>query len=201
MRVIIPYAPEDPKSRLSPLLTDAERGTFARRMVEDVVTAVRDAGCQPEILSTHDLEDPPAPVIVDARPLSPAVNDVLVPPMAIVMADLALLTPVAVRRLVDAPGDLVLAPGRGGGTNALVVRDDAFAVDFHGVSIADHRDIAAEAGLDATEVDSRRLTTDVDEPEDLVEVVLHGAGRAAQWLREAGFAPVATGGRVDIERE
>ncbi len=192
MRVVIPYTPDDPKSRLAPLLDPEERAAFAARMLEDVVAAVRDAGVQPEILSTSALEDPPAPVTVDHRPLSPAVDAILDPPMAVVMGDLALLTPVAVRRALEAPGDIVFAPGRGGGTNVLVVRDGSFSVDFHGVSIADHRTIAADAGLEATEVDSYRLATDIDEPADLVEVLLHGDGRAADWLRRAGFRPVAT---------
>lgn len=200
MRVVIPYTPDDPKSRLGPPLDPDERAAFAACMLEDVVAAARDAGARPEVLSTGQLEDPPAPVHVDERSLSPAVDATLDPPMAVVMADLALLTPVAVRRALEAPGDVVLAPGRGGGTNALVVRDEAFSVDFHGVSIADHREIAAEAGLEVTEVDSYRLSTDIDEPEDLVEVLLHGGGRAADWLRGAGFRPVATDGRVTVAR-
>ncbi|MFY4816046.1 2-phospho-L-lactate guanylyltransferase, partial [Haloarcula sp. AONF1] len=46
-----------------------------------------------------------------------------------------------------------------------------------------------------------RLGTDVDEPADLAEVLIHGEGRAAAWLREAGFALDAEEGRVAVARE
>jgi 2-phospho-L-lactate guanylyltransferase len=45
-----------------------------------------------------------------------------------------------------------------------------------------------------------RLASDVDEPADLVEVLLHGEGEAAAWLREAGFELDAGEGRVGIDR-
>lgn len=201
MRVLIPFTPTDPKSRLAPTLSAAERTEFAHRCLQDVVDAVCAAGYDPEILSTEPLSDHFAPVTVDERPLSTAVNAHLDPPVTIVMADLALITATAVRRAVEAPGDLVICPGRGGGTNLLVIRSDEFHVDFHGVSIADHREIADRANLAVSELDSYRLSTDIDEPEDLVEVLLHGTGRAAAWLREAGFRPTASDGRVSIARE
>lgn len=201
MRVLVPFTPHDPKSRLAPALDADERSAFARVMLEDVLTAVRDAGGDPEILSPTALPEFDVPVSVDDRSLSTAVNGALDVPMAVVMADLALATPVAIGRALESPGDLVLVPGRGGGTNVLVVRTSAFEVDFHGTSIADHRRIAAEAGLVVTELDSYRLSTDVDEPGDVVEVLLNGHGRAADWLRDHGFEAVATEGRVRARRE
>lgn len=200
MRVLVPYSTRDPKSRLAPFLDADERVSFARRMLEDVLTAIRDAGHAPEVIATGAVAGLDVPVIVDERHLSPAVNAQLDPPVAIVMADLALATPVAIQRLVETPGDVVLVPGRGGGTNALVVRDAAFRVDFHGNSIADHRDGARRSDCTTTEVDSYRLSTDVDEPADLVEVLLHGSGRSTGWLREQGIRLRPTEGHVDVER-
>jgi 2-phospho-L-lactate guanylyltransferase len=95
---------------------------------------------------------------------------------------------------------VVFAPGRGGGTNALVSRHSDFHVNYHGASIRDHRRIADEIGATTTEVDSFRLATDVDAPEDLVEVLLHGDGAAVEWLREAGFEVVAEDGRPEVRR-
>jgi 2-phospho-L-lactate guanylyltransferase len=102
--------------------------------------------------------------------------------------------------LTGTAGDVVATPGRGGGTNALVVRDPAFRVDYHGASIRDHRRIADEAGLDYREVDSMRLSTDVDEPADLAEVLLHGRGDSADWLRAAGVSLSVDDGRVGVRR-
>jgi 2-phospho-L-lactate guanylyltransferase len=127
---------------------------------------------------------------------------VLEAPIAVVMADVALATPEAVTRLVETPGDVVLVPGRGGGTNAFVARVSGFRVDYHGVSYRDHRRAAERVGASVGTVDSHRLSTDVDEPADLVELLLHGEGTAADWLRDAGFEVVVDQreGRVRVAR-
>jgi 2-phospho-L-lactate guanylyltransferase len=206
VRVVVPYAATRPKTRLDALLDVAERRDLAAAMCRDVVAAVRAAGGDPELLSTAPTDVADVPVTVDDRPLTPAVNDVLPADedddgVAVVMADLALATPDALVRLFEAAGDVVAAPGRGGGTNALVVRHPDFRVDYHGASIRDHRRIAREAGLDYREVDSMRLATDVDEPSDLAELLLHGDGEAADWLREAGFGLAVDDGRVGVRRD
>jgi len=89
---------------------------------------------------------------------------------------------------------VTLVPGRGGGTNALVVRDPSFRVDYHGASFRDHRRIAESIGATVATVDSFRLSTDVDEPADLVEVLLHAPdGAAGSWLADRGFEVTVQG--------
>ena len=220
MRVVVPFGAERPKTRLSSVLDADERRAFARVMLRDVLDALASTGHDPTVVATAPV-DCDAPVEVDDRPLTEAVNDRLPggagdaagngddaaaagddrpDPVAVVMADLALATPAALERLFAPDADVVLAPGRGGGTNALVVRHSGFRVDYHGASIRDHRAIARDVGASTATVDSFRLATDVDEPGDLVEVLLHADGRAAAWLREAGFAVTATDGRVEATR-
>ncbi|MFW5937927.1 MAG: 2-phospho-L-lactate guanylyltransferase [Halanaeroarchaeum sp.] len=202
MRVVVPFDARDPKTRLNGVLDRGERSAFARAMLRDVLDAVRTGGGEPTVLATAEV-DVDAPVAVDERSLTAAIDDRLGDagePVAIVMADLALATPDSVERFLDAEGPVVLVPGRGGGTNALVVRHAAFHVDFHGASFRDHRRIASEIGIDLTVVDSYRLSTDVDEPADLVEVLLHGEGRSATWLDERGFELVVEEGRVGATR-
>jgi 2-phospho-L-lactate guanylyltransferase len=203
MRVLVPFAADDPKTRLSDVLDADERAAFARTMLEDVLDAIRDTGQSPELLATAPL-DVDVPVTVDERPLTPAVDAALAAtdgPVAVVMADLALATSAALERLFDSEGDVVLAPGRGGGTNALVARHPEFRVDYHGVSFRDHREAAAAVGAETAVVDSHRLATDVDERADLAEVLLHGEGEASDWLREHGFELATDGGRVAVVRE
>lgn len=213
MRVVVPYTDRDPKSRLAPVLSAAERRAFARAMLGDVVDAVREVGHDPELLVPAPVDDAAAavdvgdvPTTVDDRALTPAVDAVLdrigdeASEVAVVMADLPLATPTALRRLFAAGGDVAVAPGRGGGTNALVVRDPAFSVDYHGASYPDHREAAEAAGLSVGVVDSMRLATDIDEPEDLAEVLLHGDGRAREWLADAGFDLAVSEGRVGVRR-
>ncbi|CCQ33331.1 2-phospho-L-lactate guanylyltransferase protein [Halorhabdus tiamatea SARL4B] len=202
MHVVVPFDGREPKTRLSPVLDIEERREFARAMLEDVASTIESVGFEPTILATSDV-DCEWPVVVDERTLDAAVNDRLAEidgPVAIVMADLALATPDALGRLFAAGGDVVLAPGRGGGTNAIVARHPDFRVDYHDASITDHREIAHDIGAEMAEVDSFRLASDVDDPADLAEVLLHGEGRAAAWLREHGFELASEAGRVSIER-
>lgn len=148
-------------------------------------------------------------VDVDDRSLTEAVEDRFPSsdadsPVAVVMADLALATPDALARLFDAGtrADVAIGPGRGGGTNALVVDHPGFRVDYHGTSYLDHREIGRKIGATLETVDSFRLATDVDEPDDLVEVLVHeSAGRTLACLRGFGFELEAGDGRVTVVRD
>lgn len=211
MEVVVPFASTRPKTRLSGVLSPDERRAFARAMLDDVLTslaAVRLDGerLRPRVLSTAPVAVD-VPVTVDERPLTPAVNDVLRAtrptadhPLVVVMSDLALATPRSIERLCSAQGDVVIAAGLGGGTNALVIRHPEFRVDYHGASYCDHRRAAREVGATFEEVDSRRLATDVDEPGDLAEVLVHGYGPARDWLIDAGFELAVDDGRVGVRR-
>ncbi|WP_277541965.1 2-phospho-L-lactate guanylyltransferase [Haloarcula laminariae] len=202
MRLVVPVSGSDPKTRLSPVLTPDERREFTEAMLADVVTALDAAGHSPEVVATAPVACD-VPVTVDERGLDPLVNDLLAEAdgqLAVVMADLPLLTPAAVQTLFEPDADVVLAPGLGGGTNAFVSRHPEFRVDYHGASIRDHRQIVREADATLADIDSRLLATDIDEPGDLSEVLLHGDGAAADWLRDAGFELVVDDGRVAAQR-
>ncbi|WP_299266125.1 2-phospho-L-lactate guanylyltransferase [Halorientalis sp.] len=206
MDVLVPLATDEPKTRLAGTLSPSERSAFARAMCADVLEAISGRDHDPQVLATTAV-DADAPVTVDDRPLTTAVNAALADAfdggadaVGVVMADLALATPAAVDRLFETDGDVVLAPGRGAGTNAVVTRHPEFRTDYHGASIRDHREAAHDIGADVTEVDSFRLATDVDEPADLAEVLLHGEGRAREWLVDAGFAVTVADGRAEVTR-
>jgi len=218
MRVVVPFDARDPNTRLEPVLDADERRAFAGAMLADVLAALRgtDRDLDVGVLATEPVTVD-AEVTVDDRQLTPAVNGALAAsdgPVAVVMADLPLLTPAAVERLLapelrggnrggddDPAAGVVLAPGLGGGTNALVARHPGFRVDYHGISYRDHREAAAAVGAWVRTVDSFRLALDVDDPADLAEVLLHSDGEAAAWLREAGFRVSAGDGRMTAERE
>jgi 2-phospho-L-lactate guanylyltransferase len=202
MDVFVPFDACDPKTRLSDLLDADERETVARAMLRDVISALDATDHQPTVLATADV-DCEVPVRVDDRPLTPAVNDALDSvdgPAAVVMADLALVTPGALAGLFAPDADVVLAPGLGGGTNALVARDPSFRVDYHGLSYLDHREAAAAAGCDVRTVDSFRLAVDVDAPADLVEVLVHTDGHTAETLRSMGVQLTTTERRNAVTR-
>lgn len=227
---LVPFSPDRPKTRLSDTLSPAERRDFADAMLTDVLAALEGAGFAPRVLTTEPTGRD-VPETVDDRPLTEAVNvalDAYDPgpesPLGVVMADLAIATPRALARLrgphgrddassvvdpADAgdpadptdPADVAIAPGRGGGTNALLVRHPAFRVDYHGASSLDHLRAARDLGATVREIDSRRLATDIDEREDLAEVLISGDGAARDWLVEAGFRLGTGDGRVTVVRE
>jgi 2-phospho-L-lactate guanylyltransferase len=211
MRVLVPLDTRDPNTRLAELLEEKERAALAAAMCRDVLAAVRAAGHDPALLATAPVSfdapaesDPPergVPVTVDDRPLSAAVNAALADaelPVAVVMADLPLVTPATVDRLTAPDADVVIAPGLGGGTNALVVRHPEFRVDYHGGSYRTHCRAAEQHGTLAT-VDSFRLALDVDTPADIGEVLLHGERRTAGWLADR-FALDESQDRAAVER-
>lgn len=204
--ILVPFDARRPKTRLAPALDAEERRAFAAAMLRDVLAAARATDREVRVLSTAPVDDLPVPVDVDDRPLTPAVNAVLEDaddPVAVLTADLPLVDGPTVERLF-APADdgtVVLAPGLGGGTNALVAGHPDFRADYHGVSVRDHRAAARSVGATVREVDSRRLATDVDDPGDLAEVLIHApASRAGRWLADAGFDVRVDDGRASAGR-
>jgi 2-phospho-L-lactate guanylyltransferase len=206
MRTIVPFAVETPKTRLAPVLSPTERESFATAMLCDVLAALEAAGHTPTVVSTAPIADERvtsrAAIVIDDRDLTTAVNAQLAEDghTLVVMADLPLATAGDIQRLVDSEADITIAPGLGGGTNALVVREPAFRVDYHGASYLDHCRAAADRSATVRTVDSRRLATDIDEPDDLAEILIHSTGTARDWLVEAGFELDTTSGRVTVQR-
>lgn len=203
MRAVIPFDAKTPKQRLASVLDAEERAAFARVMLQDVLAAMEPTPFEPTVRSTAPISDAgTVPVEIDERPLDAVVTDAISAhvPLAVVMADLPLLRPETLARLGDQDGDVVFAPGRGGGTNAMLVRDPSFDTNYHGVSIRDHRRFARERDLAVNELDSFRLGADVDEPADLLEVLLHGEGESARWLESAGFRIETGSGRPEAVR-
>ena len=103
------------------------------------------------------------------------------------MADLALLRRDDVAGILNCEGDVVLCPGRGGGTNMILIRSPMFRTCYQGLSFPKHVASACQAGLKVSVFESFRAGCDIDEPEDLAEVLLHGRGRSKTVLEDMGF--------------
>ncbi len=202
---IIPFKPENPKTRLSCVLAPEERAEFARSMLCDVAGAVCSAGCLPRVLSTAPFSFTRCPVEVIPLGLNETLNMKLsgmCGPVLIIMADLPLADAAAVRRVVATTRDMAIVPGRGGGTNAIyLARGDSFSVDYYGASFLKHVRIAEKRGLSFEVVDTFRMHTDVDEKEDLVELLIHGNGISRQFLVDLGFEITIEKGRAGIARK
>jgi 2-phospho-L-lactate guanylyltransferase len=202
---LIPFKLVNPKTRLSCVLSQEEREAFARAMLEDVIYAVKDANCSPVIVGTELFDSEDVQVTISDADLNQTLNAIL-PQSAgeilIIMADLPLASADAIRRVITTRNDMAVVPGRGGGTNAIFIKEpQRFHVDYYGMSFLKHVKIAQEAGLSCEVIDSFRLHTDIDEKEDLVELLIHGTGKSRAFLEELGFYLSAEKGRVSVERK
>jgi 2-phospho-L-lactate guanylyltransferase len=204
VRAIIPFKPKNPKSRLSRVLSLEEREELAGRMLADVLDAVVDAECMPSILSTAPYRVTGVETIVHPGGLNEALNEILPKaegPTLIVMSDLPLATQANITELVSSTAQMSMVPGRGGGTNAIFLKDPSrFRADFYGASFLKHLEIAAEANLSCEIIDSFRLHDDIDEVEDFVEVLTLGSGSTRRYLERLGFTLVTENGRVGVKR-
>ena len=202
---LIPYKPKNPKTRLSALLSQEEREKFAEAMLADVIEAVKDVNCSPVIVSTELFDSELVQVTVQDADLNQTLNEIL--PRAensviIIMADMPLADGPSIRRVISTQKDIAIVPGRGGGTNAIFLKEpQKFHVDYYGGSFAKHMAIAEQAGLSVDVIDSFRLYTDIDEEEDLVELLIHGTGRSRVYLEDLGFVLATDKGRVGITRK
>ena len=202
---LIPYKQKNPKTRLSAILSQEEREEFAFAMLEDVVAAVKDANCSPVIVGTELFDSELVQVTVTDADLNRALNEILTTTeqnILIIMADLPLADAGAIRRVISTGSDMAIVPGRGGGTNAIFVKDPKkFHVDYYGASFTKHLAIAKEAGLSVEVIDSFRLHTDIDEDDDLVELMIHGNGKSRAYLEAHGFRLETETGRVRVTRK
>ena len=212
MRAVIPFKKNNAKSRLESLLSPEEREDFAMAMLGDVAETLISSGCFEvvDILSTSIIEYDGANVVLTEKGLNEALNEYLEKmhshsihePVLILMADIPLATVRNIRDITSSQADIVIAPGRMGGTNALFIRDPGnFHVDYYGASFIKHFEIASRRGLEIEIFDSFNLSTDIDEVADLTEVLLHGKGQAAGFLKSAGFSLAEHRGRVGIKRQ
>ncbi len=202
--VIIPFKPILPKSRLSNVLNEEERENFALCMLHDVVAAIRGAGCEPLVLSTAHFESGDIPVKIVNQGLNEAIDLYCADnssPVAIIMADIALANSSSIKNLTKDDSDLAIAPGRGGGTNAVYIRmAKTFKAQYYGKSFEKHCKYASDNNLSLRIVDSFRLYSDVDEKEDLVEVLIHNNGESARYLKGIGFTTDLKRSRIGVER-
>lgn len=199
IHVVIPFKHQGAKSRLSSVLSPGERRLLVFAMLKDVLSAVLGFG-RATVLSRPGLDiaeiGREAEILESELELNDALNSLIAEEarrgwssdILIGMADLALLTEKDVAGILNCQGDVVLCPGRGGGTNMILMRSPEFRVCYQGLSFPKHLAFAREAGLKVSVFESFRAGCDIDEQEDLAEVLLHGKGETKLVLESLGFA-------------
>ena len=198
IRIVVPFKLDNAKSRLAPALKPAERRLLAFAMLRDVLGTVSDFG-KVTILSRPGLDIADVgydvEIVESELDLNDALNELIAmllcrgwpSDILIVMADLALLTQKDVVGILSCQGDVVLCPGRGGGTNMILIRAPEFRTCYQGLSFPKHLDYARQAGLEVSVFESFRAGSDIDCPEDLAEVLLHGRGETRALLERMGI--------------
>lgn len=202
---LIPFKPKNPKTRLSDVLDQDEREKFAQAMLEDVLSVLKDVNCSPVIVGTELFDSDLVQITVKDADLNASLNEILptnTNDILIIMADLPLVDEASIRRMLKTEKDMAIVPGRGGGTNAIFLKDPSkFRVNYYGASFQKHMKIAQEAGLSVEVIDSFRLHTDIDEEDDLVELLIHSTGKSKAYLGELGFTLSDEKGRVGVVRK
>jgi len=189
MRVIIPFKLNNPKSRLSSILSLDERRKLAEFMLQDVLDVVLKFTDNVIVLvpeNTHLNLD--VKVVEDKRDLNDAINARIEKDTAIIMSDLPLLNVRVLKNFLNCNGDIIIAPGRRGGTNMLLIRDKRFKVSYHYGSFIKHVEIAKKLGLNVEIFDSFYASIDIDNEQDLLELLIHGKGKKSyDFLLSIGF--------------
>ena len=205
MKAVIPFKKAHAKSRLSPVLSQEEREELVELMLNQVIDSVKEAGIETiDILSPsmYGLENLRGfRVYLDKRDLNGVLNSYLEQAeeaVLIVMADLPLLSPNHIKEITSTKEDICIVPGKGGGTNILFIRNPSrYRVMYYGSSFLTHCSIAAESGQNIEVYDSFLVSTDIDEPEDLVELLIHGKGAAKDYISRK-FRLEISRGRVGL---
>jgi 2-phospho-L-lactate/phosphoenolpyruvate guanylyltransferase len=202
LAVLIPFKANEPKSRLSEVLTPPERRAFVRVLLLDVISAVRSAGLirscyvissDPEALSLA--RDVGAMGLLEPsdRGVDSAVRFGMSKARShravmVIPSDLPLLEP---RELAEAIWlmskgmDVVISPSASfDGTNLLLFKRPArFRLSYDADSFWSHLAGAARSRLSTAVYCGRGLTFDVDSPADLLNL-----GRLRINRRSALFA-------------
>ncbi|MEM2097717.1 MAG: 2-phospho-L-lactate guanylyltransferase [Methanothrix sp.] len=212
VQCVVPFKSSGCKTRLSPVLSGEQRWLLAVAMLRDVLRALRSIGMVTVLarpgMSGDLIADLNASLRFSELELGDALNEFIDENAAsgwpydvlIVMADLPLLREEDVLGMLRYPGGVVLAPGRGGGTNMILIRDRRFRTMYRGMSFARHLREAEELGIETGYYYSYRAGCDIDEPGDLIEIMLHSNGEARALLESFGLRIIEGEGRARLNQ-
>lgn len=211
MKAIVPFKKQNAKSRLASILNPEEREKFALAMLRDVIRALKSSRVEEIMVLAVDHEgleefiQEKIEVSICNKGLNEAINEqfaVASGEVLIVMADLPMISTLNINEMIDSDEEIVIAFGRGGGTNIMLIRKpEKFHADYYEFSYLKHKKIAESKGLSFKEYSSFFTACDIDEVWDLVELLIHGRGEAADYLRNLGMKLVETKGRAGVKRE
>lgn len=178
------------KTRLSPALSGLERGALTLAMLEDVLDAALSVPgwktwvVSPDEVALEVAAGRGARAVAEAKPpLANAIrqvealaNDEGASALAVLPADVPLVTAETLHEALRTLGAVVLArSAEGSGTSLLLRRPPrAIPARFGPDSFRRHLDLAGERGLPVAVVERRELSFDVDRPGDILALLAEG---------------------------
>ena len=187
---IIPVSKfKNAKTRLSPFLSEEERESLLKVMLQDVTDTLKKHVDKIFIISRDEdvlnyakklnldtiLED-------ENSNLNKALNEAMkyckgkAKKIIIVPSDVPLIGKTNVQMLIDASKslDFIIVPSKGGGTNMIIMKPMAIHTRFEGFSYKEHVQAAERKKLNPQVHDSFFMALDVNTAEDLGEIMIHG---------------------------
>ncbi|HTX60842.1 MAG TPA: 2-phospho-L-lactate guanylyltransferase [Methanobacterium sp.] len=188
------------KTRLSPTLTPLERENLLKSMLSDVINVLKNSVDQVLVISSdrdvlkyvdkmdvHVLEEEGVTDLNGALAQAIEYSSKNCSKVLIIPSDIPLIKEEHVKEILKMGKDvdLVIAPAKGGGTNALLCTVPGIKMMFGDCSFFKHLDEAVRMGLKYYVYDSFYLSLDVNTAEDLGEIMLHGENTFTyQYLQE-----------------
>ncbi len=206
------------KTRLTPSLTPLERENLLKSMLKDVINTIKDCVDEVVVISsdkdvldyvrvlnvvclTEEGETDLNGALMQAvKWCSQHANQVLIIP-----SDIPLIRKSQAEEMVELSDKwpVIIAPAKGGGTNALLIPTKGVDMKFGDCSFFEHLKEAEKAGLHSYVYDSFYLSLDVNTSEDLGEIMIHGFGtETRKFLKSIGLKVRSNHGveRLRVER-
>ena len=207
------------KTRLSPTLTPSEREGLLKAMLTDVTSALKNHvdrvvvissdedvlefayGLGVTILQEKGHTDLNGALKQAVEWCSGECSKIIITP-----SDIPLLGLANPKKIIEDSEkyDVVIAPAKGGGTNAIVFQPEAIELKFGECSFFEHLLEAKNNGLTSKIYDSFYLSLDVNTAEDLGEIILHGPNTNAQeYLKKLNLTvkPFHGAERLEVKRK
>lgn len=208
------------KTRLSSFLSEDERVSLLKSMIRDIVTNISDYVLEIFLVSNdkdvfsfakslgisyiqeneHD-DNKLNNALIDAISLVKGnFNDV---DILLLPSDIPLIKKEHVVSLKNFDSDLIISPSKGGGTNLLCFNSDFdFVPLFGAMSYFRHIEEANSMSMKINLIESFYLSLDVNTPEDLGEILLHGVGTyTEEYLRSLNIVVESSHGRERLNVE
>ncbi len=213
---------DESKTRLSPFLTKDERVELLKVMLKDIINVIRNEVEEIVLVSKDESVKDYAKELkisfvkerkhennylnnalkdaIEEVKINFLHNDILILP-----SDIPLIKQQHISTVKNMNNDLIISPSKGGGTNLLCFNNEyEFEPCFGEMSYFKHINTATELNMSINIIESFYLSLDINTPQDLGELLLHGVGTYSyEFLRSMNIIVNSSHGteRLDVRRE